>query len=53
VCGGLVRDEEIAAAANAGTDLDATCAQLVDLANERGGEDNITVVLVRYEKESA
>ena len=50
---GLVRDEEIAAAANASTDLDAICAQLVDLANERGGEDNITVVLVRYEKESA
>ena len=49
---GLVRDEEIAEAANAGTDLDATCAQLVDLANERGGDDNITVVLVRYEKES-
>ena len=50
---GLVRDEEIAQAANAGTDLDAICAQLVDLANERGGEDNITVVLVRHEKDSA
>ena len=50
---GLVHDEEIAEAANSGTDLDAICAQLVDLANERGGEDNITVVLVRYEKESA
>ena len=50
---GLVRDEEIAEAANVGTDLDAICARLVDLANERGGEDNITVVLVRYEKESA
>jgi protein phosphatase len=50
---GLVRDEEIAEAASAGTDLDAICGQLVDLANERGGEDNITVVLVRYEKESA
>jgi serine/threonine protein phosphatase PrpC len=50
---GLVHDEEIAEAANASTDLDAICAQLVDLANERGGEDNITVVLVRYEKDSA
>ena len=50
---GLVHDEEIAEAANAGTDLDAICAQLVDLANERGGEDNITIVLVRYEKETA
>jgi len=50
---GLVHDEEIAEAANAGSDLDGICAHLVDLANERGGEDNITVVLVRYEKESA
>ena len=50
---GLVHDEEIAEAASAGTDLDAICAQLVDLANERGGEDNITIVLVRYEKETA
>jgi protein phosphatase len=50
---GLVRDDEIAEAANAGTDLDAICAHLVDLANERGGEDNITVLLVRYEKDSA
>ena len=33
-------------------DLDAICAQLVDCANSRGGEDNITVVLVRYEKET-
>jgi serine/threonine protein phosphatase PrpC len=50
---GLVRDDEIAEAANAGTDLDAICEQLVDLANERGGDDNITVVVVRYEKDSA
>jgi protein phosphatase len=50
---GLVHDEEIAEAANAHTDLDTICAELVDLANERGGEDNITVVLVRYEKDSA
>ncbi len=50
---GLVHDEEIAEATNAGTDLDAICTQLVDLANERGGKDNITVVLVRHEKDSA
>ncbi len=49
---GLVRDEEIAEAANAEPDLDAICAQLIDLANERGGDDNITVVLVRHEKDS-
>jgi len=50
---GLVHDEEIAEAATTEPDLDAICAQLVDLANSRGGDDNITVVLVRYEKDSA
>jgi protein phosphatase len=29
--------------------LDAACARLVDLANERGGEDNITVILARFD----
>lgn len=32
----------------AGDDLAAACNQLVDEANERGGEDNITVVLARF-----
>ncbi len=47
---GLVRDKEIARAIATGDDLDAICEVLIDLANERGGEDNITVVLVRCEK---
>jgi serine/threonine protein phosphatase PrpC len=29
--------------------LDAACARLVALANERGGEDNITVILARFD----
>lgn len=29
--------------------LGAACAQLVTLANERGGEDNITVILARFD----
>jgi serine/threonine protein phosphatase PrpC len=32
----------------AGSDLHAACAALVEEANERGGEDNITVVLARF-----
>jgi serine/threonine protein phosphatase PrpC len=32
-----------------GTDLPRAVAELVDLANERGGKDNITVVLARVE----
>jgi protein phosphatase len=49
---GLVQDEEIASAVSANPDLDAVCESLVDLANDRGGEDNITVVIVRYEKQA-
>ena len=30
-----------------GADLDGASRRLIDLANEGGGEDNITVVLVR------
>ncbi len=44
---GHVNDEEIAHAVAAGSELESICAQLVDLANERGGEDNITVVLLQ------
>jgi protein phosphatase len=43
---GHVRDEEIAAEVLGAPDLDAACDRLVELANERGGEDNITVMLV-------
>ncbi|MFQ5877268.1 MAG: Stp1/IreP family PP2C-type Ser/Thr phosphatase [Acidobacteriota bacterium] len=34
-------------------DLDAGCRSLVALANSRGGEDNITVVLVRADRKAA
>ena len=43
---GLVSDEELGAAASA-PELDAVCARLVELARQRGGPDNITVVAVR------
>jgi protein phosphatase len=33
------------------TDLSAACRSLIDLANERGGEDNITVVVARFDGE--
>lgn len=42
----VVSDEEITRLAGEGADLDAICERLVDEANERGGPDNITVVLV-------
>jgi protein phosphatase len=43
---GVVVNAEIAEHAS-GEDLEAACRGLIDLANERGGPDNITVVLAR------
>jgi protein phosphatase len=43
---GLVSDEELASFASR-DDLDDACAGLIGLARERGGHDNITVVLAR------
>jgi protein phosphatase len=45
-----VRDEEIAKAVTGETDLDEVCRRLVALTNARGGEDNVTVLLVRCEE---
>jgi protein phosphatase len=47
---GKLRAEEMREiVAEAGGDLAAACRRLVDEANERGGEDNITVVLARFD----
>ena len=47
----MVPDEQIAElVAGAGEDLAAAARALVDAANESGGEDNITVLLVRFEE---
>lgn len=45
---GLVDDEEIAWTAS-GADLDVACAELIQLAKERGGHDNITLLIARYD----
>ena len=44
-----VTPEEIKDALLSGDPLDVTCQKLVDLANERGGEDNITLVVAQLE----
>jgi protein phosphatase len=46
---GLVKKEEIAELAGRERDLQVACDQLVALANERGGPDNITVILARFD----
>lgn len=42
----LLTGEEIAAAATASTDPDETVKYLIDLAKNRGGFDNITIILI-------
>jgi serine/threonine protein phosphatase PrpC len=48
---GQVKREEIPALLKTHPDLDAVCSQLIALANERGGPDNITVVAARFDGE--
>ena len=44
---GMMSDQEIADILGAGGELPALCRRLVDRANEKGGHDNVTVVLAR------
>lgn len=47
---GMVPESEILKlVTGSGTDLSLACQQLIDAANERGGLDNVTAVLVRAE----
>jgi protein phosphatase len=47
-----VEDDEIAEHVVGAADPDACVETLVDLANARGGDDNITVLVLRWEKEA-
>jgi protein phosphatase len=46
---GMVTDEEIRVIAASGMDIGAMCRALIERANERGGEDNITAVVIRID----
>jgi len=48
---GVVKREEFGEMVVSNPDLPALCTALIDLANERGGPDNITVVAVRFDGE--
>jgi serine/threonine protein phosphatase PrpC len=48
---GLVRRKEFAEQVAAHPDLPSLCSALIDLANERGGPDNITIVAARFDGE--
>ena len=43
------RDEILQVLRDVGPDLDSACTRLIDLANERGGKDNSTVLIVSCE----
>ena len=45
---GLIKRDDIARIATEEPDLRTACDMLVDLANENGGPDNITVVIARF-----
>src|SRR5207302_3720294 len=46
---GQVKKEEIAQIVTSTPELSAACDKLIALANERGGPDNITVVIARFD----
>jgi hypothetical protein len=46
---GQMRAEDIARIVSGTQDLAIACKRMIDLANENGGPDNITVVAVRFE----
>ena len=46
---GQVKKEEIARVVSEARDLSAACGTLIDLANQRGGPDNITVIIARFD----
>jgi protein phosphatase len=46
---GQVKKDEIAKIVTGAKDLSSACEQLIALANERGGPDNITVVIARFD----
>jgi protein phosphatase len=49
---GMIDDAEICQVVNGSPDLEEACRRLVALANEHGGEDNITALIVRVENDA-
>ncbi len=50
---GMIEDDEILDVVSDQKDLDSACRKLIALANEHGGEDNITAVIVKIDGDEA
>jgi protein phosphatase len=48
----LISDDEILSEVQSSNRPDLACNELVDLANQRGGEDNITVIVAYLHREN-
>ena len=48
----LISDDEILSEVQSSNRPDLACNELVDLANQRGGEDNITVIVAHFHREN-
>ncbi len=50
---GMIQDDEIETIIAGSLDIREACRKLIEIANDHGGEDNITAVLIRIEDENA
>ncbi len=50
---GMIQDDEIERIIGSSPDIRESCRKLIEIANDHGGEDNITAVLIRIEDENA
>jgi len=48
---GMIQDDEIERIIGSSPDIRESCRKLIEIANDHGGEDNITAVLIRIEDE--
>jgi PPM family protein phosphatase len=49
---GMLNDQQILSVLNEPSTLEARCRRLVDAANDAGGKDNVTVVLLAFEPDA-